>query len=57
MMHPITYIFLLGKRQEIWNPLLPMEELVNPYLMTLGGFPQCMEHFALGVDYLAQVIT
>ncbi len=51
MMHPITYIFLLGKRQEIWNPLLPMEELVNPYLMTLGDFPQCMEHFALGVDY------
>jgi hypothetical protein len=28
-----------------------MEELVNPYLMTLGDFPQCMEHFALGVDY------
>lgn len=51
MMHPIIYIFLLGKRQEMVNPLLPYDELTNYYLTMLGEFPQCLEHFALGVDY------
>ena len=51
MMHPIIYIFLLGKRQEIWNPLVPFSELTNRYLLSLGEYPQCLEHFALGVDY------
>ena len=50
-MHPITYIFLLGKREEIWNPLVPFSELTNRYLLSLGEYPQCLEHFATGVDY------
>lgn len=50
-MPPITYIFLLGKREEIWNPLVPFSELTNRYLLSLGEYPQCLEHFATGVDY------
>ena len=45
-MHPITYIFLLGKREEIWNPLVPFSELTNRYLLSLGEYPQCLNELA-----------
>lgn len=54
-MHPIIYIFLLGKRREVYNPLVPSDELIHPYLRSLGEFPQCLEHFALGVDYYSEL--
>lgn len=54
-MHGITYVFLMGSRNPIVDPLIPFPELLNPYITSIGGFPQSLEQFAYGIDYYKSI--
>ena len=52
MLHPIQYNFILGDRpKEGMPPIVVSEELIDNKLLSLGLYPQTLEHLAFGYRY------
>lgn len=53
----ISYIALLGQRDESMFTNVPQTSVTSPMLYYLGSLPQSMVQFVYGIDYYAYLTT